>query len=247
VTSEVSDALARASGYLGALTQGAEREAVAVRAGRVAAAGFLDDLTRDVASASATELRRVLGFLDDLHQLESPAASRVAARLAAVQEPSGHWGPAVQEAQAVFETGMITGHLAKSPCARLELLEAAGDWLAERFSPDLVQGFRWGNIAAYAHTFANLPHDASDEILQWCGRELERGFRARRFSAVRTARVLVWCDARALPGTRLEPAELIMALLAEQAGDGSFGDVSSERAARTWDAWVALERLCAGP
>jgi hypothetical protein len=246
VTSEVSDALARAAGYLGALTQGAEREAVAVRAGSVAAAGFLDGLTRDVASASAGELRHVLGFLDDLHELESPTASRVAARLAALQDPSGHWGAAAQEADSVFETGMIAGHLAKSPCASLELLDAAGDWLAERFSPDLVQGFRWDNIAAYAHTFANLPHDASDEILQWCGRELERGFRAGRFSAVRSARVLVWCDAAALPGTRLDAAELVTALLAEQAGDGGFGDLPSERPARTWDAWVALERLGAG-
>ena len=244
--SPVDEARDRASRYLGALTQGAESEAFAVRDGRSEAAGFLDDLTRDVAVASPTELRRVLGFLDDLHELESPAAARVVARLAEAQDPTGHWGPANRETEAVFETGMIAGHLAKSPCASLDLLDAAGDWLAERFSPDLVQGFRWGNIAAYAHTFANLSHAASDEILQWCGRELERGFRARRFSAVRTARVFVWCDAPVLPGARLEPAELLAALLTEQADDGGFGEGVGERDARTWDAWVALERLSAG-
>ncbi|MBW2269490.1 MAG: hypothetical protein JRH16_13020 [Deltaproteobacteria bacterium] len=242
--SEVSDARERAASYLGALAQGVECAAFAAREGRAAAAGFFDDLTRDVATASASELRCALGFLDDLRELESPAASRVTARLAELQDPTGHWGPAIREEEAVFETGMIAGHLAKSPCASLDLLDAAGDWLAERFSPDLVQGFRWGNVAAYAHTFANLSHEASDEILQWCGRELERGFRARRFSAVRTVRVLVWCDAPALPGARFEADELTAALLLEQADDGGFGDASDERAARTWDAWIALERLC---
>ena len=90
------------------------------------------------------------------------------------------------------------------------------------------------------------PHDAGDEILQWCGRELERGFRARRFSAVRTARVLTWCDAPVLPGAQLEPAELLDALLAEQAPDGGFGEASDDRASRSWDAWIALERLTTG-
>lgn len=236
----------RASDFLRSLEAGLERQALAVRLGHADGTDLIDELTRDIESASPTQLRRVLGFLDDLHQLESPAADRVVSRLAAVQDASGHWGPANDETEAVFETGMIAGHLAKSPCASISLLESAGDWLAERFSPDLVQGFRWGNIAAYAHTFANLPHDASDEILQWCGRELERGFRARRFSAVRTARVFAWCDAPALPGARLETAELFEALAAEQADDGGFGEAADERAARTWDAWIALDRLASG-
>jgi hypothetical protein len=242
----VDDARERACRYLAALAPGVERDAFTVRAGHADATGFVDGLTRDVRGASATELRAVLGFLDDLHQLESPAAGRVVSQLADAQDPTGHWGPANQETEAVFETGMIAGHLAKSPAASLDLLDAAGDWLAGRFSPDLLQGFRWGNIAAYAHTFANLTHDASDEILQWCGRELERGFRAGRFSAVRTARVLIWCDTPVLPGSRLEPGELLAGVLAEQADDGSFGESAGERAARTWDAWIALDRLAAG-
>ena len=88
--------------------------------------------------------------------------------------------------------------------------------------------------------------EAADEILQWCGRELERGFRARRFSAVRTARVFTWCDAPALPGARLEPAEVVSRFGDEQGADGGFGEASDDRAARTWDAWIALERLQAG-
>ena len=70
---------------------------------------------------------------------------------------------------------------------------------------------------------APAPDDASDETLQWCGRELERGFRARVFSAVDALGVLVDCDAHSLPGARFEPGELLVALLTEQAGDGSFG------------------------
>jgi len=244
--SPLEEARERASQYLLALPPGAESAALAVRQGRRAASPFLDELIRDVDEASPTDLRRALGFLDDLRELESPAAERVTARLAATQDGGGHWGPANDESEAVFETGMIAGHLAKSRCASVELLGAASDWLAHRFTPDLVQGFRWGNIAAYAHTFANFEHDAADEILQWCGRELERGFRARRFSAVRTARVFVWCDAPALPGAKLEAGEVLAVLLTEQADDGGFGDAADERAARTWDAWLSLERLAGG-
>ena len=32
----------------------------------------------------------------------------------------------------------------------------------------------------------------------------------------------------------------------EQGADGGFGEASDDRAARTWDAWIALERLQAG-
>jgi hypothetical protein len=63
---------------------------------------------------------------------------------------------------------------------------------------------------------------------------------------VRTARVFVWCDSWVLPGTRLERAELVAALLTEQSEDGSFGEAADERAARTWDAWVVLDRLSVG-
>jgi hypothetical protein len=234
-----------ASGFLASLTDGHECRGFAVSQGRIAAADFAAELTQDIDDASPTQLRRVLGWLEDVRELESTAAERIVAKLTRVQDANGHWGPSNDETEAVFETGMITGHLAKSPCASLDLLEAAADWLAERFTPDLVQGFRWGNIAAYAHTFANLPHDASDEILQWCGRELERGFRAQRFSAVRTARVFAWSDAPALPGARLEPAELVAGFVAEQGPDGGFGEAADDRAARTWDAWIALERLFA--
>lgn len=230
-------ARARAEAFLAARADAPEARLLAVRRGRAEPDVLLAGLTD---AAGTDELLRRLGWLDDLRRLDGVHAARLGERLAALQAEDGHWGDA---GQAIFETGMIAGHLAKSPRASARLLDAAGDWLAQRFTPDLVQGFQWPNVAAFAHTFANLPHDAADEILQWCGRELERGFRARRFSALRTARVLVWCDAPALPGARLEPAELLAALPGEQAGDGGFGEAPEERGALTWDAWMVLDRL----
>ena len=59
-----------------------------------------------------------------------------------------------------------------------------------------------------------MVHEQSDEVLQWCGRELERGYRAQRFDAVATARILVDCGASSLPGAQLKAADLVLALLA---------------------------------
>ena len=237
----VPSARQRAEAYLAGRPDAPEARLLAAMCGRASRDALADSLA-DATEASVTELRRRLGWLDDLGRLDSDAAGRLGARLAALQAEDGHWSDGEW---ALFETGMIAGHLAKSPRVRASVLGAAGEWLAERFDPDLVQGFQWRNIAAFAHTFANLPHEAADGVLQWCGRELERGFRARRFSALRTARVLLWCDAPVLPGARLAPEELVEALLGEQAADGGFGE-GEESAARTWDAWLVLERL-AGP
>jgi hypothetical protein len=94
-------------------------------------------------------------------------------------------------------------------------------------------------IAAFATCFANVDHDASDAILQWCGRELGRGFVTRAFDAVRTARVLVSCDAHGLPGRSAR---------ARGPGDRSLteqlrGRIVRRRVAETLDGLVALRRL----
>jgi hypothetical protein len=84
-------------------------------------------------------------------------------------------------------------------------------------------------------------------VLQWTGRELERGFRARRFDAVQTARVLLYADAPALPGGRVAAAEVVPRILAEQAGDGGWlrpEDPAPEaRVRHTLDALAALVRF----
>ena len=110
-----------------------------------------------------------------------------------------------------------------------------------------MQGGSWRAIAAYAHCFANVDHDASDAILQWCGRELGRAFVTRAFDAVRTARVLVLCDAHGLPGAQLAREDLVVALLTEQGADGGYpeweGEGARDAVASTLDALVALRRL----
>jgi hypothetical protein len=152
------------------------------------------------------------------------------------------------DARLVF-TGMAAGYLSKTPFARPEPLEAAGAFLASHFAPERVQGFRFESLLAYAHYFANAPHPDADAVLQWCGRELERGFRAGAFGAVRTALVFARCDAHALPGARIAPEELAAALCAEQAADGGFGLVvapDAERVDESLDALVGLRHLRVG-
>jgi hypothetical protein len=186
--------------------------------------------------------RGVLSLLDDLGALDGAVAERAARFAAATQHDDGHWGDA---SDAPFLTGMLAGHLAKSRFGHTASLAAAADWLAAHFSPEVVQGF--GPLAGYACAFANLPHEEGDAILQWCGRELERGFRARRFDAIAVARVLVWCGSGSLPGARLDPAELIAAIAAAEAPGGGFtapaGAPADAGWRRTWDALVALRKL----
>jgi hypothetical protein len=111
-----------------------------------------------------------------------------------------------------------------------------------------VKGGRaWGVLVAYAHCFANTSHEEGDPILQWCGRELERGFRTRLFDAVRAARVLVLCDAGAIPGARFAAGELVAGVLAEQQADGGWLDPADPApAARVAHSLLALSALSRG-
>jgi hypothetical protein len=193
-------------------------------------------------------LLHVIGALDDLRALHLPVAERASAHLAATQADDGSWGPAdASEDERIFFTGMLGGHFGKTRFARASMLAGAGDYIAERFSPERVQDFAWRAIAAYAHYFANVPHGAGDAVLQWTGRELERGLRAGRFDAVQTGRVLLYVDAPALPGGRVDAAEVVDRILAEQEGDGGWlrgEDPGPEaRVADTLDALAALVRF----
>jgi hypothetical protein len=187
-----------------------------IEALQAADGSFADDGDPSIAAT-----RRALGLLADVGVLEGPACERACAYLARVQADDGHWGEGPLEAR-LLHTGLLVAHLARSTCARVSMLDAAADHLAARWSPDLLAGFAWEPLAAYASCFANLPHDRGDEILQWCGRELERGFRAGPFRGLRAARLLAWCDAPALPGGRLAPSEVVAALLEAQQPDGGW-------------------------
>jgi hypothetical protein len=247
--SDSADAVAARAAAL--LERGGEGERRAVRAlcgtGAVAEveAWWGEQQAADGGFGAANRLdatRRVLALLDDLSALDGELAGGAARFAAAAQHDDGHWG---DDRDAVFLTGMLAGHLAKSRFGHTASLAAAADWLAARFSPERVQD--WGALAAYAGVFANLAHEEGDAILQWCGRELERGFRTGRFDAVSVARVLLWCGGGSLPGARLDPAELVAAIAAAEAPGGGFAAPAGAPAdagwRRTWDALVALRKL----
>ncbi|HEX5065052.1 MAG TPA: hypothetical protein VFY49_02990 [Myxococcota bacterium] len=221
------------------------RAAALVGAGPVAAA--LEQLDPLVADGTPDSLLLTLRVCDELGARADLRVERACLRLAAAQRADGGFDLGSDDLdRRVVYTGMAAGLLAKTPFARPEMLEAAGDFLAAHFSPERVQGFRFDDVIAYASFFANALHEQSDPVLQWCGRELERGFRARAFGAVRTALVFACCDAHALPGARLSPDELRAALHAEQSADGGFGlpvAPAFERVDESLDALVALRHL----
>ena len=153
------------------------------------------------------------------------------------------------DVEAVFWTGMVAGILGRTPVSKPSHLERAGEFLGARFEPEVVErreGFP--ELLAYAHFFTNVSHDLADGALQWCGRALEKGFRSRELDAVATLRVLLSCDAQAMPGATFDAIELLERLLEEQAGDGGFAELSpggaETRTAQTFDAMLGIVRLC---
>jgi hypothetical protein len=156
---------------------------------------------------------------------------------------------ATSDAEDVFFTGMVAGMLGRTPVSRSDVLERAGEFLAVRFSPDLVEHDGYPALMAYSIFFTNVGHELSDEALQWCGRALEKGFRGRRHDAVATLRILLACDVQAMPGAKFDVVELLERLLEEQAGDGGFAQLAlggpATRTTQTFDAMFAIVRLCA--
>jgi hypothetical protein len=235
----------RAAAFVGAHGAASDRARAEALLGSAPVEPVLAEFAGETAQQTLSDLERLLAVCDDLRALHAPPVERACAQLGAAQGADGAWSD--DAVDVVRATGMLGGYLAKTRFARVETLQAAGDFLAARWAPDLVKGFRWGNITAYAHLFANFDHERSDEILQWCGRELERGYRTRAFDAVRTARVLVTCDAHALPGAQLRAQDLVGALRAEQGADGSWqpssGATLPARVEHTLDGLVALVRF----
>jgi hypothetical protein len=213
-------------------------------------ASVVVELLRDPGlEASVGRLLLTLGILDDLRCTNATPVERACDSLTASQQSDGSWSDreSAAESERIFATGMITGYLAKTPFVRQSTLASAADYLAARWSPDRVKGSAWEANAAYFHCFALVRHEQADAILQWCGRELERGFRTGVYDAVRTARVFALCKAHALPGSRLSAAELVAQILHEQMDDGSYavpGDSSQRaRVSHTLDALAVLGSL----
>jgi hypothetical protein len=169
--------------------------------------------------------------------------------LASVQLEDGSWGqPSEPAGNRIFATGMLAGMLGRTRVVRPEVLDAAGDFLGELFSPDLISGRRWAGLTAFGTFFANVGHDLADSALQWVGRELERGFRTRIYDASSTLRTLLHCNALAVPGATLDPFLLLTDLLGEQAADGGFEELASgvdaARVEPTLDALLGIIRIC---
>ncbi len=177
-----------------------------------------------------------------------PQSEALVAELERTQRDDGSFagrqeGPDAEDelAERISYTGEVAGVLARTPYARRSTLDRAAAFMGAHWSVERVQGPTYEPILAYFELLASHPTDLADEALQWCGRELERGFRTGVFDAARVARVFVRCAARALPGTPLGVDELAPSLVAAQAEDGGFGPTDApagDRVAATIDALV---------
>jgi hypothetical protein len=187
--------------------------------------------------------------LADLGALHAPCVEDIARRLGVLQHDDGSWGDLQAPAPTrIFATGLLAGQLSRTRVARPELLDRAGRFLASMWSPDRVSGRAWPAIAGFGAWYSSTGDDLADEALQWIGRELQRGNEKGVYDAVHTVRVLLHCDASAVPGAALVPAALLEALLDEQAADGGFAELTpgpdAVRVVPTLDAMLGAIRLC---
>jgi hypothetical protein len=224
--------------FVAALAGEATRDPVlAVASAGQETSGALGPLVAgDAAGPGVASTVDALGWLGVLGLHEGAVVERAVAFLAAAQERDGSWrdpgaNGAEQEAALVASVCAV---MARAPAARLSALRRGGAALGVRWSRERVQAGSYPLISGYLAALASLPADldVADEALQWCGRELERGFRTGTLGAPAVAAVFVRCDAHALPGSRLRAEEVGLALLAAQQEDGGFpGDGPPERAA----------------
>jgi hypothetical protein len=190
-----------------------------------------------------------LGYLEVVRRLDLPLVERAVAFLSAQQREDGSWcaaGGAGQEERLVL-TGAACGILAKTPWVRDSVLRGASQYLESLWTAERIQVSGYDAIVAYLRVMTSFPTDLADQVLQRCGRQLERSYRARKLDAVRAARVFVLCEVHALPGARIRSDEAVAAVLAAQEEDGGWpGDVEADpraRVAATLDAIVALRWL----
>ncbi len=258
------DAIARASEFVRAhgtpldvlrleclLGPSGRAEWLAALAALQAADGGFDATLRGAGhgASSVAATARVLAWLAELRLLREPVARAAVGFLVSAQRDDGGWAaepagelPGLEEVAA---SALVAGLLARAPWTPPRSFAAAARFLAGAWSAERVRAGDLDAITGFACYYAFTPDERSDEALQWCGRELERGFRTGGIDALQLARVLVLCDAVALPGARLAPAELRSALLGAQAPDGGFRPRAPlpARVAATLDAVAALRRL----
>ncbi len=218
-------------------------------AGQQESSGAIRGWRRDDGDDLVAITLRALSFLDAIGLLDHPVPEAAVGFLARGQAADGGWGdPSEGLEQRILRTGAVAGFLAKSPFARTSVLRSAEAFLLGHWTIERVQGPSYAPILAYMHllsTFSSDPSsEAGDEALQWCGRELERGFRMQAFDPVSVARVFCRARARALPGAKLDPPELITAIVTAQDEDGGFtAEPGGSRLDATLEAVEALQRF----
>jgi len=232
------------------------REGAFVRLGQVLPGALEAELVEAGVPDPILGTLEALLVLADQRGLHASSAERATQFLASVQQEDGSWGPEPESLSAgeavergrLFVTGSLAGLLGRTRFARPELRERASHYLAARWKPEQIVDGGWAELVAFASYFANVPSDASEAALQWCGRELERGFRAGSFDARETVRVMLCCNVMALPGATIGTPELLSALLGEQAEDGGFAAAEPTgpvgRVGPTIDAMLGLLALC---
>jgi hypothetical protein len=238
----------REARYVGALLGDTERETLRAeaQAGQDARGALAPLLAGDAPGPGVASTADALGWLVALGLTEGAGVDAAAAFLVREQEPDGGWSDAAARGgeERLALSAAVLGLLVRCPAARASALRRAAAHLAERWSVERVQGGSYAAIAGTLHALSGVPAevDVADEALQWCGRELERGFRIGAFDALQVGRVFRLCEAAALPGARLGAAEVARALLAAQAPDGGFGAAPARERA-TCEACLALRLL----
>jgi hypothetical protein len=197
----------------------------------------------DASPEAAT--RRGLAWLGALALTDHPIAEAAVGFLAKQQAPDGGFGPEALPAELrIAVTGETAGLLARTPFARASLLRRAEAFLARCYSPDLLQSGEYAPLLAYAHALTGLESELADEAMQWCGRELEKGWRSAHFTTLQLARVLLRAHAKGLPGAQIAPEEVATSLLAAQERDGGWpAEPGVDRVDATLEAIEALLRL----
>lgn len=244
------EALARAAGYVEA--EGGPLQGLRARAllGHEPGKALLDALAAEGALAAddPDALCRAFAMADAVTPLAGPDVEAAIVRLTGRLGPDGSFGDGEEALETrIVRTGLLGGFLAKSLRMRPSVRDAIDRFLSGTWDADRVKTGESEPIAAYAHWFSLVDSELSDPALQWCGRELERGFRTRRFDAVTTARVFVLCDASALPGASLSVPELCEALANEQTGEGGWAlsarALAGEPVEAALDGMAALVRI----
>lgn len=202
---------------------------------------------RGEAATGVASTTAALSRLDALGLLDHPLPERAVGYLLAAQAEDGSFSDASDEGaeQRLLRSGEVAGVLAKTPFAPPSALRRSETFLAAHWSAQELKGPTPARIECYAPLLANWISPLSDDGLQWCGRELERGFRSGRFAPLAVARVFLRARARALPGARLEGRDVRAALLPLQHGDGRFeaSEPGRDPVDATLDAMEAILRL----